>query len=70
MPKTTADIPPSVAAEYAKQPRPSAVASAESDGYTKTKPLQKAQQGNGAKSQFGLPKSPGKKPPMKMGKQI
>lgn len=69
MPKTTADIPPSVGAEYAKQPRASAVASAEGDGYTKTKPLQRAQQGNGAKSQFGLPKS-GKKPPMKMGKQL
>jgi hypothetical protein len=62
MPKTTADVPKSVAAEYAKAPRPNAVAMADGDGYTKTKKMQKAQQPGGGK-QFGLPPSPGKGPP-------
>jgi len=56
MAKTTADVPPQVAKEYAKAPRPQAVAEATGDGYTKTKKMQKGQQ---QKSQFGLPKSPG-----------
>ena len=54
--KTTADVPPQVAKEYAKAPRPHAVAEATGDGYTKTKAMQKGMQ---QKSQFGLPKSPG-----------
>lgn len=66
--KTTADVPPSVAAEYAKAPRPDAVAQAEGDGYTKTKKMQKAQQPGKSSGQFGLPKSTGKTPPMKMGR--
>jgi hypothetical protein len=62
MPKTTADVPKSVAAEYAKAPRPNAVAMADGDGYTKTKPMKKAQQPGKSKGQFGLPPSPGKGP--------
>lgn len=62
--KTAADIPPDVAGEYAKAPRASAVAQATGDGYTATKAMQGPSKGP---SQFGLPKSPGKKkPPMKM----
>jgi hypothetical protein len=59
MPKTTADIPPVVQADYARIPRPDAVASADGDGYTKTAPMLKAQQPGKRKrkSQFGLPKS-------------
>ena len=56
--KTTADVPPSVASEYAKAPRPQAVAEATGDGYTKTKLMQKAGTTTGAaKGQYGLPKS-------------
>ena len=62
--KTTADVPPNAASEFAKARRPSAIADATAIGYTTTKPMQKGMQSN---SQFGLPKS-GKKPPMKMGK--
>jgi len=54
--KTTADVPPQVAKEYAKAPRPQAISEATGDGYTKTKAMQK---GMKQKSQFGLPKSPG-----------
>ena len=58
MKKTTADVPPSVASEYAKAPRVQAVAEATGDGYTKTKLMQKAGTTTGAsKGQFGLPKS-------------
>jgi hypothetical protein len=57
MPKTTASIPPVAAADYAKIPRPDAVAAAEGDGYVKTPPMRKAQQPGKSKSQFGLPKS-------------
>jgi hypothetical protein len=57
MPKTTADIPPIVKADYAKIPRPNAVAMAEGDGYAKTPPMRKAQVPGKSKSQFGLPKS-------------
>jgi hypothetical protein len=63
--KTTADVPPSVAPEFAKAQRPSAIADATgSPGYTTTKKMQKGMQ---SKGQFGLPKSPGKGPPMQMG---
>jgi hypothetical protein len=62
--KTTADVPPSVAPEYAKARRPDAVAQATGDGYTTTKKMQKGAQ---EPKQFGLPKS-NKKPPMKMRK--
>jgi hypothetical protein len=63
--KTTANIPPDIAGEYAKAPRASAVAQATGDGYTAPKtPLNSGKGGGG---QFGLPKSPGKKPPIKMG---
>jgi len=57
--KTTADVPPKVAGEYAKARRPQAVSEAVGDGYTKTKKMQKARSGMG-KEQFGLPKTPGK----------
>jgi hypothetical protein len=66
MPKTTADIPPVVKADYARIPRPDAVAVAEEDGYTKTKPMQKAQRPSKSSKQFGLPKSSGSKPMMKL----
>ena len=57
--KTTADVPASVASEFSKTSRPSAVADATgSPGYTTTKKMQKGQQAKG-KGQFGLPKSPG-----------
>jgi len=56
--KTTADVPPQVANEYAKAPRAQAVSEATGDGYTKTKSMQKGAAAKG-KSQFGLPKSPG-----------
>jgi hypothetical protein len=61
MPKTTADIPPSVQADYARIPKPNAVAMAEGDGYTKTAPMRKAQAPGKSKGQFGLPKSGGMK---------
>ena len=61
MPKTTADIPSVVKADYARIPKPNAVAMAEGDGYTKTAPMKKAQQPGKSKSQFGLPKSGGMK---------
>jgi hypothetical protein len=54
--KTTAHIPPSVAAQYNKLERPSAASQAVADGYTKTKEMQKARS-TPAKGQFGLPKS-------------
>ena len=57
MAKTTADIPPVVKADYARIPKPNAVAVAEGDGYVKTAPMKKAQQPGKGKSQFGLPKS-------------
>jgi hypothetical protein len=53
--KTTADIPPVIAKDFAKIPRPSAIAEAEGAGYVKNTPMKKAQQKN--KGQFGLPKS-------------
>jgi hypothetical protein len=62
--KTTADVPPGAAAEFAKARRPEAVAEADGAGYAKTKKMQKGAQ---SKSQFGLPKSSGKGPPMQMG---
>jgi hypothetical protein len=61
MPKTAAEIPPSVQADYARIPRPNAVAAAEGDGYVKTAPMRKAQAPSKSKSQFGLPKSSGVK---------
>ena len=61
--KTTADVPPQVAKEYAKATRGQAVSEATGDGYTTTKPMKKAQQGPKSGKQFGLPKSPGKGPP-------
>lgn len=54
--KTTADCPPFEAATYNRLQQPSAIASADGDGYTKTKQLQKAQQPPGSK-QYGLPRS-------------
>ena len=61
--KTTADVPPDVASEFTKAPRGLAIADATaSPGYTTTKPMQQGMQSK-SKSQFGLPKSPGKKPP-------
>jgi hypothetical protein len=57
--KTTADVPPQVANEYAKAPRGQAVSEATGDGYTKTKAMQKGAMPGKGKSQFGLPKSPG-----------
>jgi hypothetical protein len=59
--KTTADVPPVAALEFAKAPRPEAVAEADGAGYAKTKPLQKAQQSGQRSRQFGLPKSSGMK---------
>lgn len=59
--KTTADVPPSVASEYSRATRPHAVAEADGDGYTKTRPMQKAQQPPAKKGQYGLPKSPKKR---------
>lgn len=61
MPKMPAEIPPSIKADYAKIPRPDAVASADADGYAKTPPMRRAQQPGKSKSQFGLPKSGGMK---------
>jgi hypothetical protein len=61
--KTTADVPPGIANEYAKAQRPSAISQATGDGYTTTKAMQKGLQ---QPKQYGLPKS-GKKPPIKMG---
>lgn len=55
--KTTADVPPVAAMEFAKAARPEAIAEAEGAGYTKTKPLRKAQQPGQHGRQFGLPKS-------------
>jgi len=63
--KTTADVPPFVASEYAKAPRPQAVAEATGDGYTTTQKLRKAAR---SKGQFGLPvsdKMTGRKPSFK-----
>jgi hypothetical protein len=60
--KTTADVPASAASEFAKAPRPSAVADATGTGYTETKKMQKAKTAKGGKGQFGLPPSPGKGP--------
>lgn len=57
--KDISSIPPRVASEFAKAPRPTAVADATATGYTKTKPMAKAQQKSS--SQFGLPKSGGMK---------
>lgn len=59
MAKTTAELPPSIKADYARIPRPNAVAAAEGDGYVKTPPMQRAQAPgkSKSKSQFGLPKS-------------
>ena len=54
--KTTAHIPPSVAAEYNKLERPSAASQAIGDGYTKTSVMQKTRAAPG-RGQFGLPKS-------------
>lgn len=53
--KSIADVPPVAADEFAKAPRPEAIAEADGAGYAKTKPMFKAQQKS--KSQFGLPKS-------------
>ncbi len=61
--KTTADVPPDAASEFAKARRPSAIADATATGYTTTKAMQKGMQ---RPSQFGLPPSPGKKPPAKV----
>ena len=55
--KTTADVPPSVAAEYRKAPRGQAVSEATGDGYTDTAKMKKGKMA--PKGQFGLPKSPG-----------
>jgi hypothetical protein len=64
--KTTADVPPQVANEYSKATRGQAVSEATGDGYTQTKAMQKgAMPGKGSK-QFGLPMSPGKRPPAKV----
>jgi hypothetical protein len=59
--KTTADVPPQAAGEFAKAPRPEAVAEADGAGYAKTKKMQKGAQSK-SKGQFGLPPSPGKGP--------
>ena len=64
MPKTTADVPPVVAADYKKIPRPNAVAVAEEDGYVKTAPMQKAQVKGS--NQYGLPRSSGAMRKVKM----
>lgn len=56
MARTTADVPPVEAATYNRIIRPSAVASADGDGYTKTRPMMQVQQPPGS-SQFGLPRS-------------
>jgi hypothetical protein len=58
--RTTADIPPSVASEYDRAPRRTAVSEAIGDGYTKTEKLQKVRAGSttgASKGQYGLPKS-------------
>lgn len=55
--KSVADVPPVAAAEFAKASRPEAIAEAEGAGYTKTRPLAKAQQPGQRSRQFGLPKS-------------
>ena len=57
--KDISSIPPKAASEFARAPRPEAVAEATATGYTKTKPMAKAQQKNSR--QFGLPKSGGMK---------
>ena len=57
MPRTTADVPLNEASEFARAPRPEAIAEADGAGYAKTKPMQKAQQPPRRPSQFGLPKS-------------
>ena len=54
--KTTADVPPRVASEYAKAPRAHAASEAVGDGYTKTKAMREAR-ASPSKGQFGLPKS-------------
>jgi len=63
--KTTADVPPFVAKEYAKAPRPQAIAEATGDGYTMTEKMHKAAR---KKGQFGLPVSD-KSPGMRMGRK-
>lgn len=59
--KTTADIPPVIANDFAKASRPSAIAEAESTGYVKNMPMKKAQHQQKSSKQFGLPKSGGMK---------
>jgi hypothetical protein len=61
--KTTADVPPDAASEFAKAPRSSAIADATGTGYTTTKKMQQGQQ---SKGQFGLPPSPGKGPGVRL----
>jgi len=65
MMKTTADVPPKVASEYAGARRPSAVSQAIGDGYTKTKSMRQARAV--PSSQYGLPKSGKKSITSKMG---
>jgi hypothetical protein len=61
MPRTTADVPPVIAADYARARRPEAIAEADGDGYVKTRPMKKAQQPGKSSKQYGLPKSTGVK---------
>ena len=63
--KTTADVPPQIANEYAKAPRAHATSEAIGDGYTKTKIMQKARASRKS-GQFGLPKSGKGLKPVKM----
>ena len=58
LPRTTADVPPSIANEYSKAPRGQAIAEATGDGYTNTARMQRGIKTG--KGQFGLPRS--KKP--------
>ena len=57
MKKTTADVPPSVASEYAKAPRAQAISEATGDGYASTKKMRSGSTVGAPKGQFGLPKS-------------
>jgi hypothetical protein len=54
-------VPSFAAAEFARAPRPEAIAEADGQGYVKTRPMQKAQQPPRRPGQYGLPKSGGSK---------
>lgn len=57
---TTADVPKSIASEYARSSRHQAISEATGDGYTSTSKMRPGMKAG--KSQFGLPRSAKSKP--------